>query len=241
MTRDTISESLGDLEVSEAVRELMERYVVALLTRNASMNLTAARTPEAVAEHVRDSLGLATYVRSPLVDIGSGGGFPAIPLAIATGCRATLLESVAKKAAFLREVAIELGLPVDVVCARAEDVGRDPVYRERFASATARAVSGITTVLELTVPLLVVGGVALLQRGSFGVPERIAANDAALVLGATIEREIALGPSDATGCGTSDERRLIVARKLLATDLRFPRRAGIPAKRPLCVADGSYA
>ena len=239
MTREPISASLGELEVSEAVRGLLERYVVALLTRNASMNLTGARTPEAVGEHVRDSLGLASFVRSPLVDIGSGGGFPAIPLAIATGCRATLVESVAKKAAFLREVASELGLTVDVVCARAEDVGRDPVYRERFASATARAVSGITTVLELAVPLLVVGGVALLQRGTFGAHERIAASDAGLVLGATIEAEIALGPSPVTGGGVSDGRRLIVARKLLATGPRFPRRAGIPAKRPLCVAESS--
>lgn len=238
MTREPISATLGDLSVEAPIRELLERYVAALLTRNAVVNLTAARTPQAVAEHVRDSLALVSFVRDPLVDVGSGGGFPAIPLAIATGCRATLIESVAKKAAFLREVVDELGLPIDVVCARAEDIGRDPRYRARFACATARAVSGVTTVLELTVPLLVVGGAALLQRGKFDAIERAAAHDAALVLGAMIEAEIAVAANDAVA-PVPDERRLIVARKLVATGPRFPRRAGTPAKRPLCVPESS--
>lgn len=241
MTDDTpIAAALGDLDVSDDVRGLLERYAGALLARNAAVNLTAARTPQAVAEHIRDSLSLRGYVREPLVDIGSGGGFPGIPVAIATGFRVTLVEAIAKKAAFLRELASELELAVDVVCARAEDVGRDPAYRARFASATARAVAGVTTVLELTVPLLVVGGVALLQRGKLDAAERIAASDAALVLGAAIEAEIAmpLVLRDSHEVG-HDERRLLVARKMFPTGPRFPRRAGIPSKRPLCMAGDS--
>ena len=227
---------LADLDVSADVRASLARYADALLVRNAVMNLTAARTRDAVRDHIADSLALAAYAREPLVDVGSGGGFPGIPLAIATGYRVTLVESVAKKATFLREIVREIGLSVDVVCARVEDVGRDPRFRAHFASATARAVAGVTTVLELTIPLLEIGGVALLQRGTFDAAERIATSDACLVLGATIEREIPM-PLERGPREEPDARRLLVARKLLATGPRFPRRPGIPAKRPLCVSD----
>ncbi|GAC1620678.1 MAG: 16S rRNA (guanine(527)-N(7))-methyltransferase RsmG [Vulcanimicrobiaceae bacterium] len=222
---------------SDGVRERLARYVALLSERNAATNLTAARDPAAVAAHVRDSLGLVGYVREPHVDIGSGGGFPAIPLAIATGYRMTLVESIAKKATFLREIALELGLPLDVVCARAEDVGRNPAYRGRFASATARAVAGVTTVLEYAVPLLAVDGVCLLQRGGYADVERSAASDAGLVLGARLVGEYAVidGTVGSDVPGDADGRRLLVFAKSQPTAARFPRRAGIPAKRPLCV------
>jgi len=230
--------------LSEPVRSRLQRYADVLLARNATLNLTAARTPDAIREHIRDSLAIADFAREPLIDVGSGGGFPGVPLAIATGFRVTLIESVAKKAAFLTEITRELELDVTVICGRAEDVGRDPAFRARFASATARAVAGVTTVLELTVPLLEIGGVALLQRGKLTPAERIASGDAALVLGAAIESELPMPlprehvagspPRRARGAGARDERRLLVVRKLAITGPRFPRRAGIPAKRPLC-------
>jgi 16S rRNA (guanine527-N7)-methyltransferase len=165
-------------------------------------------------------------VKEPYVDIGSGGGFPAIPLAIACGIEVTLVESVAKKARFLEEIVKELGVQATVVNARAEDAGRDPSYRERFGSATARAVGTASAVLELTVPLLAVDGTALLQRGELSALERNALADAALVLGVQIEDEIVLEGSEA--------RRIVLAVKRKATPGRFPRRAGVPQKRPLC-------
>ncbi len=238
---DAVAAALADIELAPDARACLERYVAALLRRNATTNLTAARSPEAVAEHVRDSLALVPHVRGPMVDIGSGGGFPGIPLAIVTGFHVTLVESIAKKAAFLREISAELGLAVEVIAGRAEDIGRDPRYRGRFASATARAVAGVTTVLEFTIPLLEIGGVALLQRGTISAAERISASDAVLVLGATIEAEIATPLVMSLAPDSADGRRLLVVRKTLATGPRFPRRAGIPAKRPLCVAAGADA
>jgi 16S rRNA (guanine527-N7)-methyltransferase len=204
----------------------LQHYVDSLLVRNRVMNLTGASDEAAVWEHVRDSLTLAPYVKEPYVDIGSGGGFPAIPLAIACGVEVTLVESVAKKARFLEEIVKELGVQATVVNARAEDAGRDPSYRERFGSATARAVGTASAVLELTVPLLAVGGTALLQRGDLSALERNALADAALVLGVQIEDEIVLEGSEA--------RRIVLAVKRKATPGRFPRRAGVPQKRPLC-------
>ena len=209
----------------------LERYVALVLERNAVQNLTAARTPDAVFEHVRDSLSVVPYVREPFVDVGSGGGFPGIPIAIATGYRGVLVESVVKKARFLEEVVRELALPLEVRVGRAEDAGRAPELRERFASATARAVSSLPAVLELTIPFLSVGGLAVLQRGRLEARERTAAHDASLVLGATIEDDVALG-------GELDGRRIVLVRKVAPTGQRFPRRAGIPAKRPLCFEGG---
>ena len=223
------------LPLDGAQRARLDRYVALLMMRNASINLTAARTAEAVAGHVRDSLSIATHLREPFVDIGSGGGFPAIPLAIATGFGGVLVESVAKKARFLAEVVTELELPLVVRTLRAEDAGRDPEFRGRFASATARAVASLPTVLEFTIPLLEVGGLAVLQRGRLEHRERTAAVDAALVLGSRIDDEMLVSEN------ADDERRVVLVRKLEPTGSRFPRRPGIPAKRPLCYeerADG---
>ena len=214
-------------DLAPAARSQCERYVELLLEFNATHNLTAARSPAAVDEHVRDSLSLIPHVCNPLVDIGSGGGFPAIPLAIATGFAVTTIEAAAKKARFLRFVAEQLGLNVTVLKARAEEAGHRPDLRERFGSATARGIGGVSTVLELTVPFLRKGGVAALQRGWLRDDERAAAWDAALVLGAEIIGERRTG-------GVDDGRRILLARKTAPSAARFPRRAGIPAKRPLC-------
>jgi 16S rRNA (guanine527-N7)-methyltransferase len=211
-----------------ATRERLERFTTLLLERNAGTNLTAARTREAVAEHVLDSLALEPYLSEPFVDVGSGGGFPAIPLAIATGFRGVLVEATLKKARFLEETVRELGLPLEVRAQRAEDAGRDPALRERFACATARAVASLPAVLELTLPFLAIGGLAVLQRGRIEERERSAASDASLVLGGTLEREQRVGESEL------DERRILLVRKVSPTGPRFPRRAGVPARRPLC-------
>jgi 16S rRNA (guanine527-N7)-methyltransferase len=211
-----------------AARERLDRFVSLLLEANAVTNLTSARTPEEVEVHVADSLTIVPYVRGPLIDVGSGGGFPAIPLAIVTGIEVTLVESVLKKARFLESVVEALGLPVRVRAQRAEDAARDPALRERFASATARAVSNASTVLELTLPFLALGGVAVLQRGRVAEVESIAAVDAALVLGGSFVEEIRIG-------GESSERRVLLFAKEGPTGQRFPRRAGVPAKRPLCL------
>jgi 16S rRNA (guanine527-N7)-methyltransferase len=212
--------------LTPSARERLDAFAAFLLEANAGLNLTAARDRAAVWEHIEDSLTLAALVRGPLVDIGSGGGFPAIPLAIVTGVPMTLIESLEKKARFLRAAAERFALPIVVEARRAEDAARDPALRERFACATARAVASGPSVLELTLPFLEIGGRALLQRGALDERERRAMADAALVLGARICEEVALD---------GERRRLVIVEKTAATSARFPRRAGIPAKRPLCL------
>jgi 16S rRNA (guanine527-N7)-methyltransferase len=226
---DTIRAALAGIDASAEAHAKLERFVALFLERNAAMNLSAARDPEAVARHVSDSLAIAPYIGASLVDIGSGGGFPAVPLAIVTGCRATLVESTGKKARFLAEVASALDLPIEVRAERAEDAARDPKLRGTFATATARAVASLPVVIELTIPFLELGAAAVLQRGRLDAREREAAVDAALVLGAEIVDEIVADPERG-----DDARRVLLVRKIAPTGPRFPRRAGIPAKRPLC-------
>jgi len=217
-------ESILATRVEAGHVERLAAFARLLGDANATHNLTAARTPAELAEHIADALSLLPFVRETLVDVGSGGGFPALPLAIVSGMRMTLIESVAKKARFLAAAVAELGLPVEVVVARAEVAAHDPALRESFASTTARAVGSLPTVLELTVPFLQPGGVALLQRGALGEEERRAGADAALMLGAELSQEVLL----------DGLRRIVIVRKLSATPARLPRRTGIPQKRPLC-------
>lgn len=202
----------------------LSRYGAMLLETNRRFNVSGADTPAELAPHILDSLSIAAYVRSPLADIGSGSGLPAIPLAIATGAEVTTVESTTKKAAFLEAVLGTLALPGRVVPQRAEIAGRDPSLREHFDCATARAVSSGPTVLELTLPFLRQGGVAVLQRGRLDERERNAMADAAPMLGGRIEEEIPL----------DGERRIVLVRKVEVTPARFPRRTGVPEKRPLC-------
>jgi len=200
-------------------------YAALVLDANRRLNLTGAKDGAAFAVHILDALTLREDVESPLVDVGSGNGVPGIPLALATGARVTLLEPIKKRAAFLRQALATLAIDGDVVAARAEDAGRDPERREHYRTATARAVASAPAVAELTVPFIAVGGRALLQRGGLEAKERNAVADAALVLGAELVEERAVG----------GDRRILVLRKTTATGPRFPRKNGVPAKRPLCL------
>jgi 16S rRNA (guanine527-N7)-methyltransferase len=215
---------LGAAGVERRLVERLAHYGALVLETNRRFNISGADTPEELVPHILDSLSIVPYVQGPLVDVGSGGGLPAIPLAIATGFEITMVESTTKKAAFLEAALGTLGLTGRVIPQRAELAGRDPALRDQFGCASARAVSSAPTVLELAVPFLRVGGMAVLQRGRFEPRERDAVVDAAPMLGAEFIREIPL----------EGDRRVLLVKKTALTPQRFPRRTGIPEKRPLC-------
>jgi 16S rRNA (guanine527-N7)-methyltransferase len=216
--------ALTNAGIAAPEAERLAVYAALVLEANRRLSLTGAKDGTAFAGHILDALTLRGDVAGPLVDVGSGNGVPGIPLAIATGERVVLIEPIKKRAAFLGAALRALGLDGEVRAVRAEDAARDPAYRERFAAATARAVAGATTVAELTVPLLAVGGRALLQRGATSNAERNAVADAALVLGAELVEERPL----------DGELRILILEKRSPTGARFPRKNGVPAKRPLC-------
>ena len=220
---------LGEALVAAGVaRDLAARlavYGAILLEANRSVNLTGAKDVTALVPHLLDALTLAGEVRESLVDVGSGGGLPGIPLAIATGARVLLVEPIGKKATFLSRALIECKLEGEVFAGRAEVAAREHRFREHFAFATARAVSSASTVAELTVPFLKIGGRSLLQRGETSTAEAQALDDAAPILGAALVDTRALEGS----------RKVFVLEKRLPIGERFPRRNGVPEKRPLCV------
>lgn len=227
-------EHLG-LSLEPRQRAQFERYEALLLAWNERFNLTAVRTPEGVrTRHFLDSLSctLATGDLSGmrLVDVGSGAGFPGLPLKILfPQLSLVLVESVAKKGAFLNAVVSELALEdVQVISARAEAVGQDPAYRAAFDWAAARAVAPLPVLLEYLLPLCRVGGTALAQKGQQAAQELAAAQGAIAVLGGG---EATLLPVPVLG--EQDGGSLVTVKKLVETPAAYPRRAGMASKRPL--------
>ncbi|MGH7660899.1 MAG: 16S rRNA (guanine(527)-N(7))-methyltransferase RsmG, partial [Vulcanimicrobiaceae bacterium] len=161
----SVADALARHGASQFALERLARYGELLLEANRRVNLTAARTADAIAEQIADAFVLAPLIRGSLVDVGAGGGLPGIPLAILCGVSVTLIDATAKKVAFLRDALNALQLEGEAVTGRAETLGRDPRFRGQFAHATARAVGSAPTVLELTLPFVAEGGSALLQRG----------------------------------------------------------------------------
>jgi 16S rRNA (guanine527-N7)-methyltransferase len=211
-------------------------FVDLLLAANEHRNLTRVVEPAAVArDHLLDAIAalprLDALAPASVMDIGSGGGIPALPLALARPTlHWTLVEATRSKAAFLREAATTLGLSnVDVLAERAEDVGRDAGLREAADLVIARACAPLPVLAELALPLLRVGGMLLAWKGPLAPEDEEVVRGAAAsaLLGGDRPTIISAGHPALGG------RTFVTIRKLRQTDERYPRRAGQPARRPL--------
>jgi len=222
--------------------QLSQRMIAALATYereriewNSKFNLTAVRDPASIrTKHFLDSfscaLAWASLPPRRLIDVGTGAGFPGIPLRILyPGLKLTLVESVGKKAMFCEHIVRLLGLDgVEVIKGRAEDVGCSPEHRERYDWAVARAVANLPVLSEYLLPLVRIGGRALAMKGESGPDEAQSAEKAMKMLGGKLKRVIPVNLP-----GIADERYLILMEKSAATPPRYPRKAGMPMKRPL--------
>jgi 16S rRNA (guanine527-N7)-methyltransferase len=218
-----LEELLAGQGLGEGSVAALALYGRLVLEANRRFNVTGARSPEEIARHITDSLSVVPYLREPYVDGGSGAGFPAIPVAIVSGMAVTMIEATQKKARLLDWLLERLELQGVVIAERAEAAGHRPELRERFATSTCRAVASAPAVAELLLPLIEIGGGALLQRGRMDERERSALEDASLILGGAVEREDGIG----------GDRRIVLLRKQRVTPARFPRRTWAQ-KRPLC-------
>jgi 16S rRNA (guanine527-N7)-methyltransferase len=211
------------------------QYQELLLEWNERMNLTAVADPTVVpTRHFLDSLSclLATgpLRGQSLIDVGAGAGFPGLPLKIVyPDLRLTLVESVGKKCRFLTAVVTELGLTgVTILNERAEVVGRDPAHRERYDWAAARAVAALPVLAEYLLPLCRVGGQMIAMKGEAAPQELAAAATAVAKLGG------GAGELQAVDLpGETAARYLIAIPKVRPTPSQYPRRPGMPGKRPL--------
>ncbi len=225
-----------DLTLTPAQLDAFEQYAQALVEWNQRSNLTRITDPAEIAvKHFLDSLSVYPLLPplpldAALIDIGTGPGFPGLPIKIVRPeLRLSLVESVGKKTAFLHHIVESLGLhDVKVITARAEDVGRQADHRERYDVAVARAVTAMQILAEYTLPLLKIGGRVIAQKGQSPAKEVDAADRAIKLLGGQLEAIRAV-----TVPYLSAERHVVCLRKVSPTPKQFPRRSGLPAKRPL--------
>jgi len=223
------------LHLTKSQLAALERYENELLAWNLRVNLTAIDKPEKIqTKHFLDSLTCLIVMRgSPaerVIDVGTGAGFPGIPLKIiCPTIRLALVESVGKKATFCQHIVDSLELKnVTILSKRVEAVGALPTHREQYDWAIARAVANLPVLVEYLLPLVRVGGKALAMKGESGLVEAQSAENAMRLLGGRLHQIVPV-----TLPGVEDQRYLIVIEKTAATPDQYPRRVGVPTKKPL--------
>ncbi len=222
--------NLGENEV-----RLYFQYLKSLLEWNEKFNLTAITEPrEVVVKHFLDSLSIFPYLKKDggkrLLDVGTGAGFPGIPLKITVPeMEVVLMDSLNKRVTFLNRIIKELGLSgITAVHRRAEDAGRRENYRESFDMVVSRAVARLSVLLEICIPFLKVGGTFVAYKGPKVGEELEEAGNALKIMNARVMRreEVALP-------GLDEQRTLVFIEKRGPTPEKYPRKAGMPEKRPL--------
>ncbi len=225
------------LDVGAVQERQLRRYLDELLAWNQRVNLTAVTRPEDVERvHFLDSLTVAAAIPEPLragcslIDVGTGAGFPGVPLkVILPDIDLTLVESVAKKTAFLHHLVEVLDLKgVHILTGRAETLATDPSLRERFDVAVSRAVGSLRVLAELVLPFCRLGGRAVLSKKGDISQELVEAAPALEKLGGEVI-ELRPVPEEVL----EGQRVLVVVQKVAPSPAEYPRRPGIPAKRPL--------
>lgn len=234
-----MKEELGSLSItlSDGQLEQFYRYYELLVEWNKVMNLTAITEMEdVVTKHFVDSLSLIKAVKDldteeyRILDLGTGAGFPGIPLKIAfPNLEITLLDSLNKRIKFLNEVISQLGLQkIEAIHGRAEDYGREKEYRETYDFCVSRAVANLATLSEYCMPYVKIGGAFIPYKSGKLEEELVQAKGAVKLLGGKVEDVITfiLPKADA-------DRAFVVIRKHEGTSKKYPRKAGLPSKEPL--------
>ena len=223
------------ITLSEQKQEKFLRYMDLMLEWNKKINLTAITKFEDILElHFTDSLALAKYEdlsqHSTLADVGTGAGFPGIPLAIAfPNLSILLLDSLNKRVLFLKEVIEQLALSnCTAIQSRAEDACRMPLYREKFDLVTSRAVAALSPLCEYCLPYLKTGGRFYAYKSQKTEEECAQAENAIHILGGKIRHIYSVYATDA-----ETKRTLVCIEKIKNTPQKYPRKAGTPVKKPL--------
>lgn len=222
-----------NLELNDEKVKKFYNYMELLLQWNEKVNLTAITEPnDIILKHFIDSLTIERYIDKNvnIIDIGTGAGFPGIPISIArTDINITLMDSLNKRIKFLDEVIKENKLNnAKTIHARAEELARDKDYREKFDIATSRAVASLNVLLEYMLPFVKVGGYCICMKGSNIEDEILNSKRALNALNGVIEKieEFELPNSDMS-------RNIIIVKKVEKTLSKYPRKAGTPTKDPL--------
>lgn len=226
-----------NLDLTEAQLNAFVQYSQELLAWNRRLNLTRITEPdEIVIKHFLDSLSVVLALPDELppafsiIDVGSGAGFPGLPLKIALpDIKLTLLEATRKKTAFLQHIVDILKLNgVAVITARAEEAGRHSAHRAKYDLAVARAVAQLPILVEYMLPFVKVGGWVIVQKGQQPGQEIKAATNALEILGGNVDQILPV-----TVPRLPAARHLVIIQKIKQTPKQYPRRPGLPAKKPI--------
>ena len=227
--------SILGIHLTTSQLNALQLYENELIEWNSKYNLTAIEDPGQIRiKHFLDSLTcllvMDDIALEEIVDVGTGAGFPGIPLKIIKPeTRLTLIESVGKKARFCQHIVTTLGLEnVEVIHDRVETVARNPEYRQKYRWAIARAVAVLPTLVEYMLPLLRIDGTMIAMKGEDAPAEAHDAEYATSLLGGHFRKL-----SNITLPGVAEERYLVIIDKTASTPDTYPRRVGIPRKRPL--------
>ncbi len=221
-----------NMSINEKQNEAFYNYMKLLIEENEKTNLTAIKDEdEIIVKHFVDSLTINSHIKAnnKIIDVGTGAGFPGMPIAIyRPDSKVCLLDSLNKRIEFLKKVSkINSNDNVKLVWGRAEDVARMPEYRESFDVAVSRAVAPINVLVEYLLPFVKVGGICVCMKGPNYQEEMINFPNVLEKLGGKIEKI-----DDVDVCDLN--RKIIIIKKEKMTDNAFPRRAGTPRKKPLC-------
>jgi len=226
---------LISLQLTDRQVRAFKIYETELLEWNDRINLTAITDSNGVyTKHFLDSLSPLIVMRKnkprSLIDVGTGAGFPGIPLKIAIpGLKVTLIDSIGKKISFCEQLIAKLGLKdIEVILGRAEDIARNQKFREEYDCAIARAVAGLPALVEYLIPFVRVGGLAIAQKGEGGPVEANQAAKAIHMLGGRLQQIHHVNLPRVV-----EDRYLISIDKVSATPDKYPRRTGVPVKNPL--------
>lgn len=219
--------------LTDEMLQQFEDYMKLLLEWNEKINLTAiTNEDDIILKHFVDSLTILRYIEKDksIVDIGTGAGFPGVPVKIAReDINVTLVDSLNKRILFLKDIIEKLNLKkIEPLHYRAEEFGQNKKYREGFDIATSRAVANLSILAEYLLPLVKVGGICICMKGSEIKQELENSRRAIQILGGKIDKveEFVLPESDI-------KRNLIFIKKIKETPNKYPRKPGMPAKEPL--------
>lgn len=221
------------MNISEKEANQFNKYMQLLLEWNEKINLTAITEPnQIILKHFIDSVSILKYIKDndKVIDIGTGAGFPGIPIKIMNETLdITLVDSLNKRVKFLNEIIQNFELnKIQAIHARAEELGRNKEHREVYDVAVSRAVANLSTLLEYLMPFVKVGGICICMKGPNIEEELKNAENAIVELGGSVEKvdNFYLPNSDI-------ERNIIIIKKIKKIKDKYPRKAGTPAKEPI--------